>query len=125
MNFISQAVNNVLYKAGRRSYAEFWVKQFPAEYQVQAKQKLQELSTIETAADPAVYFKKLQELGSFADACQTRSKTLQGQKVLGGPATAFQGGTTMFGYKPRVLRSGTSSLILGESLPTLVSSTGR
>lgn len=101
MNFISQAVNNVLYKAGRRSYAEFWVKQFPAEYQVEAKQKLQELSTIETAADPAVYFKKLQELGSFADACQTRSKTLQGQKVLGGPATAFQGGTTMFGYKPQ------------------------
>lgn len=78
---------------------EFWVKQFPPQLQPEAKRQLTELTMIETAADPVVYFQKLQELGRFADSCQIKSKS---EKMLGNSITSvYQGATTMFGYKPQ------------------------
>lgn len=78
---------------------EFWVKQFPPQLQPEAKRQLSELTMIETAADPVVYFQKLQELGRFADSCQIKSKS---EKMIGNSVSSiYQGATTMFGYKPQ------------------------
>ena len=104
MNFISQAVNNMLHKAGKRSYAEYFIKQLAPQDQPTAHKYFKDLYTLETAADPVVYFQKLQEFGRFVEDCKSRTSSPEVRKTFTagiGIGSSLGGSTNMFGYKPQ------------------------
>jgi hypothetical protein len=91
---ITQMPNEYLHKVGRRSYLEYFVKQLPAEHQGTAKKYFQDLYTLEVAADPTVYFQKLQEFNGFIQDVQRHTSK---DALNGGSLFRPQG--DFFGYK--------------------------
>ena len=104
MDFISRAVNKVLYEAGKRTYTEYYIKTFAQEDQATAKQYISDLFTLQTAADPAVYFQKRQEFERFEKVCQLKKfkpETRKAANLLNSFGTnGIQNGTYL-GYKPQ------------------------
>jgi len=93
---IGQLPNKLLYNMGKRSYAEYFIKQLNPKDQKKAKQYFKDLSTLDTAADPFVYFKKLGEFGSYITECQARASGEEVSKFY-----TFGNNPNTFGPRPQ------------------------
>jgi hypothetical protein len=90
----SQVPNEWLRSAGKRSYLEYFVNQLEPSDRPTAKKYFQELYELEVAANPTIYFQKLQEFNGFIQEAATRNSPNKVDKTY-----MFRGNPTFFGYR--------------------------
>jgi len=93
---ITQIPNEFLYNIGKRSYGEYFIKQLAKQDQPKARKYLESLYDMKIASDPQLFFKKMQEFGSFVEDCKMRSSGLDVKKTYLYPAA-----DQAFGSRPQ------------------------
>lgn len=98
LNNLSRIANEFLYSMGRRSYAEYFIKQLPPEDQEEGRYYLTQLTNTKEAANPASYFRVLQDFTGFISKCQTKDV---GKEVKKAYLFANPQDTGYFGTRPQ------------------------
>lgn len=69
---LSRIPNQFLYKIGKRSYVEYWIKQLPPENQEEGRARLQDLTDTSKVINPVGHFQALQSFNDFVVKCKTK-----------------------------------------------------
>src|SRR5581483_4165978 len=92
--FVSKTWNEFLHNSGRRSEAEYLVKSLKPQLQAEAFNRLVELNSLQTVADPNLYYQKSIEFGKFLERTGGLDINQNNKSFI------IRGSADLFGYRP-------------------------